>query len=128
MATKGTRRTTNGIMNTGKLMLNDMILLGQGWNAATVRVGDISVVEVDGNDLTVRRNGGEPITTRCSLARCKQRLPKQFFAAGRNCMVNLAEVAKVNMASRTFVLTMKDGTRVTMSRIASALFRKELLL
>jgi DNA-binding LytR/AlgR family response regulator len=115
-------------MNTGKLTVNDMICLGQAWNAAIVRVGDISLIKVEGNDATLWRNGGEPVTTRCSLAHCKERLPEQFFVAGRNCMVNLAEVAKVNMGARTFVLTMKDGIEVTMSRVQSVLFRKQLSL
>jgi hypothetical protein len=43
-------------------------------------------------------------------------------------MVNLAAVAKVNATSRSIVLTMKDGTRVTLSRIQSVLFRRQLLL
>ena len=115
-------------MNTGKLTVNDMICLGQAWNAAIVRVGDISLIKVNGNDVTLWRNGGEPVTTRCSLAHCKQRLPEQFFAAGRNYMVNLAEVVKVDMATRTFVLTMKDGTQVTVSRLQSLLFRKQFSL
>ena len=115
-------------MNAAKLTVDDLILAGGGRGAATLRVGDISVIEVAGNYLTLRRNDGEPVITRGSLARCKQRLPEHFFAAGRNYMVNLAEVAKVNMASKTFVLTMKDGARVTVSRKQSRALRKALAL
>jgi DNA-binding LytR/AlgR family response regulator len=111
-------------MNAGKLKTDDFILVGQGHNAATLRVGDITLIEVEGNDLTLRRNGGEPVTTRCSLTRCRQRLPEQFFAAGRYCIVNLAEVAKVNMATRIFEFTLKDGTRVPVSRKQSRALRK----
>lgn len=115
-------------MNAGKLTMDDFILMGQGRNAATVRVGDISSIEVQGNCLTARRNGLEPIATYGSLARCKERLPASFFVTGRTCMINLAEIAKVNTASRTLVLTMKDGTVVHVSRNQSRALRKTLAL
>jgi DNA-binding LytR/AlgR family response regulator len=115
-------------MKDGKLAVDDMIIVGEGYKGQLVRVGNISTIEVDGNDITVRVNGGERVTTRCSLARCKQRLPEHFFVTGRNCMVNLAEVSKVNMASRTFVLTMKDGTVVPVSRHQSRVLKKGLSL
>jgi DNA-binding LytR/AlgR family response regulator len=111
-------------MNIGKLTADDFILVGQGRGAAILRIGDISLIEVEGNDLTLRCNGGERFTSRCSLARCIQRLPGQFFAAGRKCMVNLAEVAKVNPATRSFEFTMKDGTLVPVSRKQSRALRK----
>jgi DNA-binding LytR/AlgR family response regulator len=115
-------------MNTGKLTIHDFILIGQGYNARTVRIGDISTITVDGNLLTVCMNGLEPLTIYGTLAHCKKRLPASFFIVGRNCMVNLAEVAKVNMVTRNFVLTMKDGTVIPVSRNQSRALRKDLAL
>lgn len=111
-------------MNAGKLAMDDFIVIGQGYDGRPIRVGDISTIEVDGNSLTVRSNGAEPCETYGSLARCKERLPATFFAVGRNCIVNLAAVAKVNMATRTFVLTMKDGMVVAVSRKQSLALRR----
>jgi DNA-binding LytR/AlgR family response regulator len=115
-------------MNTGKLTEEDVILVGEGGRAATVRVRDISMVEVNGNELTVRKNSGEALTMRGSLTHWRCRLPASFFTTRRNCIVNLAEVGKVNMAQRTFILTMKDGTVVEASRERSRALRKELSL
>src|SRR6267142_1765735 len=111
-------------MNAGKLSVDDFIVIGKGPNGRTIRVGDISTIEVDGNYLTVRSNGAEPCETLGSLVRCKERLPATFFTAGRHCIVNLAAVAKVNMSTRTAVLTMKDGMVVAVSRNQSRVLRR----
>jgi len=115
-------------MKENKLTPEDVILLGDGGGAQVVRVGDISSLEISGNYMSVRKNDGESFTARGSLTYCEQRFPASFFRAGRNHLVNLAEVAKANTARRSIELTMKDGTVITMSRIASALFRKQLSL
>ena len=111
-------------MNASKLTIDDVILIGKARDGRTVRVGDISTIEVDGNYLTVRSNGAEPCETYGSLARCKERLPAIFFTAGRHCIVNLAAVAKVNMSTRPLVLTMKDGMVVAVSRNQSRALRR----
>ena len=113
-------------MKGDKLTADDMVIVGEGYKGRLVRVGSISTIEVNGNDITVRANGCEPVTMRRSLGYCKARLPASFFTVGRHCMVNLAEVSKVNMASRTLVLTMKDGTTVPVSRLQSRAFKKGL--
>lgn len=114
--------------NESKLTCEDMILLADSGRSAIVRVAEISTIEVSGNYVSVKKIDGEMIGGRASLAHCEKRFPPSFFRTGRNAMVNLAEVAKLNAASRNIVLTMKDGTRVTLSRIQSSLFRKQLLL
>lgn len=115
-------------MNTTLLDLDDVVIIGEGRFAHLVRVGSISTIEVSRNYLTVRANGLEPLLMRGSLTHCKKRFPEPFFAIGRSCMVNLAEVSKVNMSSRTFTLTMKDGTQVVTSKLQSRAFRKALSL
>ena len=115
-------------MKESKLMPNDVVLLGNGSGARVVRVGDISSVEISGNYMSVRTSDGQSVTARGSLASCEERFPASFFRAGRNHFVNLAEVAKANMATRKIELEMKDGTLITMSRIASTLFRKQFSL
>ena len=114
--------------NESKLTCEDMILLAESGKCQIVRVGDISSLEVSGNYISVKKRDGEMIGGRASLTHCEKRFPSSFFRTGRNAMVNLAEVAKLNIASKNIVLTMKDGTRVTLSRIQSTLFRKQLLL
>lgn len=110
--------------DAGKLTADDMIIVGQGFRARLVRVGNISTIEADKNDIVVHSNGAEPLTMRGSLSHCKRRLPSQFFCASRGCLVNLAEVSRVNMASRVFILTMRDGQTVQASRLQSRAFRK----
>jgi DNA-binding LytR/AlgR family response regulator len=114
--------------SSSKLSADDMVIVGEGYNARLICVGNISTIEVTGNDITVRVNGCEPLTMRRSLGYCKERLPRSFFTAGRHCLVNLAQVSKVNMAQQVFVFTMKDGTVVRISRLQSRVFRKEMRL
>jgi DNA-binding LytR/AlgR family response regulator len=114
--------------NESKLTCEDVILLADSGRSAIVRVGEISIIEVSGNYISVKKIDGEMIGGRASLAHCEKRFPPNFFRAGRNTMVNVAAVAKLNTATRNIGLIMKDGTRVTMSRIQSLLFRKQLLL
>jgi DNA-binding LytR/AlgR family response regulator len=114
--------------NEAKLRLEDVVLLADRGRTQIVRVGDISSIEVDGNYISVKKTDGEVIGGRASLTHCEKRFPPGFFRAGRNMIVNLAEVAKLNTAARNIVLIMKDGTRVTMSRVQGVLFRKQLSL
>jgi DNA-binding LytR/AlgR family response regulator len=114
--------------NESKLTREDMILLADSGKCQIVRVGDISSLQVDGNYISVKKTDGEVIGGKASLTHCEKRFPPGFFRAGRNTIVNLAEVAKLNTAARNIVLIMKDGTRVTMSRVQGVLFRKQLSL
>ena len=122
------RSHLSGLRNIGKLTIDDMVIVGEGYKARLIRVGSISTIEVWGNKIIVRTNGIEPLTMLGSLAHCKKRLPAAFFCAGRSCLVNLAEVFKVDTASRLFILTMKNGTLVEMSRRQSRVFRTALAL
>ena len=111
------------------MVLDDMVIIGAGHRARLVRVGDISTIEVAGNDITVRAEGHEPLTMRGSIAHCRKRFPEeQFFLANRGCLVKLGEIVKVNMASKLFALTMRDGTTVSVSRLQIRAFRKGLSL
>jgi DNA-binding LytR/AlgR family response regulator len=114
--------------NVATLTVDDFVVIGQGLNGRTIRVGDISTIEVHDNYLTVRSNDGELYETRGSLAHCKERLPSTFFTAGRHCIVNLAAVAKVNMAIQSIVFTMKDGAEVIASRKQSRILRRDFTL
>ena len=114
--------------NESKLTCEDMILLADACKSAIVRVSEISTIDVSGNYVSVKKIDGEMVGGRASLAHCEKRFPPSFFRAGRNTMVNIAQVAKLNTAARNIILIMEDGTRVTMSRIQSLLFRKQLLL
>ena len=114
-----------------KLARDDFILLKDGYDGLIVCINDISFIEVTGgNYLSLKLNNGSPssVTIRGSLARYEERLPTNFFRAGRDCIVNLAEVAKVNTARKQLVLTMKDGKEILVSRIQSRLLIKQLIL
>ena len=108
---------------------DSIVFLNSGYSGRLIRVGDIAIIEVSKNDLTITLKDGTTVVARGKLVRCAKKLPAElFFVTGRNCMVNLSQVSKVDTSARNIILTMKDGRKVMISRKQSVLFRKELVL
>jgi DNA-binding LytR/AlgR family response regulator len=108
-----------------------VVFLRAGCRSRLVRVGDIVSIEVSGNDMTITlsNEGDGAVVVRGSLVRCLRKLPAElFFRAGRNCAVNLLQVARVDAAARQIALRMKNGREILMSRKQSLLFGRQFAL
>jgi DNA-binding LytR/AlgR family response regulator len=107
-----------------------VVFLRAGCRSRLVRVGDIVSIDVSGNNMTVKlSNEDGAVMVRGSLERCLRKLPAElFFRAGRNCAVNLLQVARVDAASRQIVLRMKNGREVVVSRKQSLVFGRQFTL
>jgi DNA-binding LytR/AlgR family response regulator len=101
-----------------------VVFLRDGCRSRMVRVGDIVTIDVSGNNMTVKLSNDEDgaVVVRGSLSRCLRKLPAElFFRAGRDCVVNLGQVARVDAAARQIVLRMRNGREVVVSRKQSLL-------
>ena len=115
-------------MKTEPLAFDDMILVGEGKDARVVKVGEISMVEVNGNYVTIT-TGGDEVTNRGSLNNLEKRFPAPpFFRVNREVMVNLAAIERADLARRSIELTMRHGAVVTLSRLQSRALRKQFSL
>jgi two-component system LytT family response regulator len=107
--------------------MESVIFLREGWkDCRLARVGEIVSIEVSSIYMKIRLRGEEKaIEVRGSLRKVEERLPGEyFFRANRNEVVNLVEVARVNAATRSIMLVMRDGREVMVSRVRSKEFRK----
>ena len=119
-------RASHSAANYYALQFDSIVLLGDGRrDSMFIRVGDIVRIEACGNNMVICACG-KTITTRGSLRRYIQRLPKQFFQLRRDCIVNLVCVAKVNALGKQFQIRMSDGKEIMASRMHSRLLRKRL--
>ena len=109
---------------------DQVVFLRNGYRSRLARVGDIVSIDVSGNNMTVKlSNEDGAVVVRGSLKRCLRKLPAEvFFQAGRNCVVNLLQVARVDAAARQIVLRMKDGREIVVSRKQSLLLGRRFAL
>lgn len=115
-------------MKTDPLNFDDMVLVGEGRDARVVKVGEIAMIEVNGNYVTITTAGDE-IVNRGSLSNLEKRFPAPpFFRVNREVMVNLAAIERADIARRSIEITMRHGAVVTLSRIQSRALRKQLSL
>jgi DNA-binding LytR/AlgR family response regulator len=106
-----------------------VVFLRDGRRSRLARVGDIVTIDVSGNNMTVKLSNNDAAVVRGSLKRCLERLPAEmFFRAGRSCVVNLAQVASVDAASRQIALRMRNGREIVISRKQSLLFGRQFVL
>lgn len=133
---------------TGQLSAEYQVLLRDEEKTWYVVVGDISLVEAEGNYSRVHFDGGSVRTRHCllsndgnnsrvqldggsvlvhrSLTAVEQRLPSAiFFRANRAQLVNTAHIASLEpWFSQTLKAKLRDGKAVEFSRRASLLFRE----
>src|SRR4029077_8195789 len=109
---------------------DSVVFLRDGCRSRLARVGDIMTIDVSGNNMTVKlSNEDGTVAVRGSLSRCLRKLPADlFFRVGRNCAVNLLQVARVDAAARQIVLRMKDGREIIVSRKQSLLLGRRFAL
>lgn len=111
------------------LRAEDQVFLRDGERCWFVPLGQISRIEVDGNYARVHFRGERAMLAR-SLASLEARLdPALFFRANRNALVNLRMVQTVGLSvGDGYVLTLKDGAEVEVSRRQARELRERLAL
>jgi two-component system, LytTR family, response regulator len=107
----------------------EQVFVKDGERCWLVPVGDIFLLESEGNYTRLYFREERPLILR-SLAALQERLdPAVFFRAGRRYIVNLKWVHQVNTgAGGNLLIILRDGTAVEMSRGQSARFREAMSL
>ena len=94
-----------------------------------VPVRTITLIEADGEQLTIRTVGNETYTITHRLHALEHRLDsRRFLRLGRGTLVNLAHVARVHpMPGSTYTVVLASGQELPVSRIQSRVLRETLL-
>jgi len=102
----------------------DQIFIKDGESCWLVELEKIILLESEGNYVRVQFEDNKPLISK-TLTSFEERLPKkQFFRANRKQMINLKWIRNIQPWFGTSLLvTLKDGTKVKMSRRASKVFR-----
>lgn len=108
---------------------NDQVFLRDGERCWFVVLADISRLVVDGNYVRVWFKGEQALLMR-SLSALEARLDGSvFFRANRNTLVNLRHVRGVDLSvGDGYILTMRDGAEVDVSRRQARELRERLAL
>ena len=106
---------------------DDTIFVRDGERCWFVRLADVSGFEVMGNYARAWFEGQQPLISR-SLGYLEDRLdPALFFRASRSHLVNLRWVTKVEAsASDGYLVTLRDGRKVEISRRQAKVLRERL--
>ena len=94
-----------------------------------VRVGDIRLLESEGNYTRLYFGSNKPLLSR-TLASMEERLdPTHFIRASRRHIVNLRAITEVeSWYGGGLMLTLRDGTKVEMSRRQAQKFREDTMI
>jgi two-component system LytT family response regulator len=114
---------------TGRLAPTDRVFVREGDRCWFVEVGQIRLMESEGNYTRVHFDTASPLLFR-SLNAMEERLdPAVFFRANRQQIVNLRWIAKIEpWFSGGLALDLKGGGRVEISRRKALEFRTRLSL
>ena len=103
-----------------------IVFLSGGYKGRIVKLADIVSLKVSQNDISAHLTDQTTIVVRGSLVKTMKKLPPEmFFSIGRDCVVNLTHVTKVDASTRNIMLKLKDGRDVTVSRQQSKVFRRQ---
>lgn len=113
----------------GMLGATDQVFLRDGERCWFVTLADISRIVVDGNYANVWFRDQKAMIAR-SLSALEDRLdPALFFRANRNTLVNLRMIRAIDLAvGEGYLLTLKDGSEVEVSRRQAKELRERLAL
>jgi two-component system LytT family response regulator len=108
-----------------QLSIDSKVLLRDEDKTWYVAVGDVSLVEAEGNYSRVHFDGGSALVHR-SLTAVQERLPAAiFFRANRSQLLNTLHIASVEpWFSQTLKATLRDKKTIEFSRRSSLLFRE----
>ena len=115
--------------NNDLLDENDQVFVKDGEKCWFVQLKDIRLFESEGNYVRVYFENYKPLILK-SLNNLSERLnEKNFFRASRKHIVNLKWIDKIeNWFNGGLMVTLKDGTKVEVSRRQSAKFKEMLSL
>ena len=113
----------------GMLGAGDQVFLRDGERCWFVSLGDVSRIVVDGNYAHVWFRDQKAMIAR-SLNALEARLdPSLFFRANRNTLVNLRMIRGIDLTvGEGYLLTLKDGSEVEVSRRQAKELRERLAL
>lgn len=102
----------------------DQIFIKDGESCWLVEFEKIALLEAEGNYVRIRFDENKPLIAK-TLTSMEERLPKKlFFRANRKQVINLKWVRNIQpWFGASLLVTLKDGTKVKMSRRASQTFR-----
>lgn len=115
--------------NNDLLDENDQVFVKDGEKCWFVQLKDIRLFESEGNYVRVYFENYKPLILK-SLNNLSERLnEKNFFRASRKHIVNLKWIDKIeNWFNGGLMVTLKDGTKIEVSRRQSAKFKEMLSL
>lgn len=113
----------------GRKTLDDTVFIRDGERCWFVRLADIAGFEACGNYAQAWFDGKQPLIAR-TLTQLEERLDEAvFFRASRSHLVNLHWVDAVTPTDADgYLLTLRDGHRVPVSRRQAKLLRERLAL
>ena len=108
-----------------QLSIDSKVFLRDEEKTWYIAVGDISLVEAEGNYSRIHFDGGSTLVHR-TLTAVEARLPAaSFFRANRSQLVNTSHIASVEpWFSQTLKATLRNAKTIEFSRRSSLLFRE----
>jgi two-component system LytT family response regulator len=106
---------------------DDFIFLSNSAKCWMVQSSNILSLNADGNYTKIHLTNATNILIRCAFHKCEHQLdPSMFFRTGRDCIVNLTHVKKVQIFdNKRYMFIMSDDKEVILSRQSSLRLRRE---
>jgi|CZKI01.1.fsa_nt_gi two-component system LytT family response regulator len=125
----GLKGTPEAKQPTGRLNAGERVFVREGERCWFVEVGQIRLLESEGNYTRVHFGDAQPQLFR-SLNAMEERLdPKSFFRANRRQIINIAWIASVEpWFSGGLLVQLKGGAKVELSRRQAHDFRERMSL
>jgi two-component system LytT family response regulator len=113
----------------GKLGAEDQVFIRDGEKCWFVKLSDVRMIESAGNYAKVHFDKYQPLIHR-TLNALDERLSQQvFFRANRQQIINLSYIEKIEpFFNSGFLIYMKDGTKVEVSRRQAVKFKEMMSL
>ncbi|WP_459209757.1 LytR/AlgR family response regulator transcription factor [Aquimarina rhabdastrellae] len=112
------------VLESDKKNLNSQIFIKEGEHCWLVKIGEISLFEVDGNYTRIYFRDQKPLIYK-SLNQIEEKLPeKYFFRINRQQLININEVIEViPWFNGKLKIKLKNGKEVEVSRRQSSTFK-----
>lgn len=117
------------VQQTQTLSADEQVFIRDGDKCWFVKVGDIRLIETAGNYAKIHFDTYQPLIHK-TLNMLDERLnPQHFFRANRQQIINLSYIDKIEpFFNSGFIIHMKDGTRVEVSRRQAVKFKEMMSL
>lgn len=117
------------VQQSQTLTQDEQVFIRDGDKCWFVKVGDIRLIESAGNYAKIHFDKYQPLIHK-TLNTLDERLsPQHFFRANRQQIINLSYIDKIEpFFNSGFLIHMKDGTRVDVSRRQAVKFKEMMSL